>query len=149
MKVSLQDNKGTVLIDVAFAIGVLLLMALIYAATVQGASQSRYVADLNTKAMMIADKEIEAIKALSYDNANYTSLLFYNLIDSSSNQSPFSFTRVGDTNNTVADVLPSGTGTVSIVDESLTLRKVTVTVSWKSKNGNRSYSVSTELAKLN
>jgi hypothetical protein len=70
------------------------------------------------------------------------------LIDQSSGASPYSFTNVGAAGSKVSDMLPQGTGSVAISDESVTVRDITVTVQWVGRTGAHSYSIVTKLAVL-
>ena len=148
MSCLLARRRGAMFIDALLGVYIVAIAAILFAATMGVAVVSRAKADERTKAVAIVDRQLESIQNLGYGNLSYTSLTWYDLIDSQPTQSPFSFADVGTSADRVSTVLPGGTGTVSITDLSSTVRKVTVTVSWISRTGNHSVSASTELANL-
>ncbi len=92
---------------------------------------------------------MESIKNLGYGSATYSGLTYYKLIDTNPGTQPYGFDTIGATGDRVGDILPSGTGAVSISDISNTMRQVTVTVTWRSVKRTRSVVISSELANLN
>ena len=145
----LKCNKGTMLIDVMVGVYILAIVGLIYAATVGVSSVSRAKADQLTKAAAIANREMESIKNLGYGNATYAGLSFYGLIDATPTASPFAFNNVGTATDRVGSILPGGTATVAISDVSGTVRRIVVTVTWRSVKQTRTAVVSSEIANLN
>ena len=143
-----RPDRGTVLLDAMIGMFILVIAALIYSGTMGVAAVSRAKSDEFAKATSIVNRELESIKNLGYDNLTHDALAYYSLISATPATSPYSFTSVGATNDRIDTLLTSGTGTVAVTDESGTLRKVVVTVTWTSRTGARSVSASTELAQL-
>ncbi len=145
----LRGRRGVMLIDAMIGVMMLALVAMIFAAALNGAALSRGMADGQTKAVIILGRQMESIRNVGYANLNYTSLLYYGLIDGSSTTSPYSFTNAGQViSDQVSNILKDGAGTVQITDVTDTIRQVTVTVSWSSHTGTRSVSATTQLASL-
>ncbi|MFQ3549496.1 MAG: hypothetical protein SNJ70_07060 [Armatimonadota bacterium] len=151
----LKGTKGAIFIDVMLGIYIIAVAGLVYAATLGAAVVSRGKADQHTKAAAIVQRQLESLKAVGYGNLNYNSLVHYDLIDTSSNSSPYSFTNAENSSKSVSDILPNGRGTITITDlppklsnmES-TLRRVDVTVTWDSRTGTQTVTASTTIAKL-
>jgi hypothetical protein len=143
-----RRDRGSVLLDAMFGMFILVIAALVYSGTMGMAAVSRAKADEFTKATSIVNRELESIKNLGYDNLTHDALAYYSLISPTPGASPYSFTSVGDTNDRISTLLRNGVGTVAVTDESGTLRKVVVTVSWTARTGAESATASTELARL-
>jgi type II secretory pathway pseudopilin PulG len=143
-----RRKRGAMLIDAILAIYLVAIAALVLSATLGGAIVSRGLADQRTKATCVANRQIEAIKSLGYPNLNFASLQFYGLADASTSATTCTFTTCGTTWDRVSTILPQGTGTITITDVTTTVKKVVVTVTWLSRTGNRTVSVSTEIGRL-
>jgi len=136
-------------LDVMVGIFLLAVVALVYSATIGAAVVSRAKADERTKASAIINRHIESCRNLGYGNLNYSSLVYYNLIDSTPTSAPYSFTNAGPTaSDRVSAILRDGQGTINITDPTTTIRRITVTVTWTSRTGSQTASASTEIAKL-
>ena len=118
----LRKRNGTIFIDVMLGIYILAIVGFMFAATLATAAVSRSMADERTKATTIVNRQLESIKNVGYGNLTYSSLVFYGLISSSTTTSPYSFSNVGSSNNRVSNMLPGGTGTVTISDVNPVLR---------------------------
>ena len=146
-----RSKRGTTLVEILFAVFMLLACAAVLSATTPIASMSRYKAEMSNKAAGIAQKQLEAIKAAGYANAATTQLVTYGLIDNNTDLGggTFSFTNSDSANlDNPAKVLPSGTGTVKIEQLATDLRRVTVTVSWNERGTTRSFTVGTLIANI-
>lgn len=151
---NLKGRRGMTLVEIVFAMGVLLMMALLFAAAFPMATQSRSKTSNRSIAVSLAERELEAAR-----DAGYTSLGSYNgmasrgLVDGSTGSptsSPYSITNVTlDTNQSIASSLPSGTGTLDVTTQSTELLKVTATVSWTEPTGPQSVTISTLITFLN
>ena len=107
----LRGRRGVMLIDAMIGIIMLALVAMIFAAALNGAALSRGMADGQTKAVIILGRQMESIRNVGYANLNYTSLLYYGLIDGSSTTSPYSFTNAGQViSDQVSNILKDGAG---------------------------------------
>jgi hypothetical protein len=144
-----RNRRGAILIDAMTGIYVLALGTAVYVAAVCSATQSYSMVNNGGKALAAADMEIEAIKSLTYGNANYNSLIFYQLIDESSSTSPFSFTNATGNGTALSNLIPGATGTVTVTDESTTQRKIIVAVTWTTQTGPHTVTLTTELAQTN
>lgn len=146
-----RSVRGFSLIEVLFAIFLASICAMIMAASMPVANNSRAKADLYNKATSLAQKQLEAITGLGYANATATQLKSFNLIDSATpiatNTYSFSNVDVAQLDNP-AQVLPSGSGTVQLAQVDLDLRKVVVTVNWVDRGQNRSLKLGTLIANL-
>ena len=151
MKKKRQLQQAFALIEVLFAFGLVAVSALIVAATMPVATTSRAKANLQYKAMGLAQKQIEAIQGLGYANATSSQLLSFNLIDSSTavstNTYLFSNADSGARDNP-ARILPNGTGTVKVEQADIDLRRVVVTVNWTDRGVAKSYTLGTLIANL-
>ncbi|MCH8274330.1 MAG: hypothetical protein IH851_06035 [Armatimonadetes bacterium] len=124
--------------DVLVAFSVLVLLSLLTAALMPTLSRSQKMSDEMSKAVQIASREIELLRAAGYDNLNYDDLLALDLIDTWSGEGPFTFSNIpGDeaTGFSMATMLQSGTSELEIFDVSDTLREVVVRVKWTSASG--------------
>jgi len=143
--------QGYVLIEALYAIFLVLTAALIVAATLPVSNQARNKTLLSDKAMDVCQKQIEAIRNLSYQNANPTSLAANGLIDSAN---PVSGTSYSFTNSDTAVLdnpgllLPNGVGTVNIQQLNLNMIQITVTVTWTDNGNPMSYTLGTLEANL-
>ena len=143
-----RRKRGAMLIDAILAIYLVAVVALVLSATLAGAVVSRGLADQRTKATCIANRQLEAIKGLGYENLSFASLQFYGLADTSTSSTTCTFTTCGATSEKVSTILPQGTGTTTITDVTATVKKIVINVRWLSKTGNRTVTVSTEIGKL-
>lgn len=143
--------RGFSLIEVLFAIFLASICAMILAASMPVANNSRARADLYNKATSLAQKQLEAISGLGYANATPAQLESFNLIDSATpvgtNTYSFSNVDIAQLDNP-AQVLPNGSGTVEVSQVDLDLRKVVVTVNWVDRGRNRSLKLGTLIANL-
>jgi hypothetical protein len=141
------------LIEVLFALFLLMTAALIVAATTPVATVSRNTSKLEDKAMDLAQKQVEAIRGAGYANANPTQLVSLGLIDSTNaigtDPNLFGFTNSDSANlDNPGTVLPNGTGTVEVDQLNLNLVRITVTVSWSDRGNQQSYTLGTLMANL-
>jgi len=139
------------MIEVLFAIFLAGLCAAVLAASMPIATISRTKADYRNKATSLAQKQLEAIKALGYANVTSTQLMAYGLID---NLTPvatntFQWSNVDSAlQDSVGTSLPSGTATILVDQPDLDLRRVVVTVSWKEKGQTKSIQLGALVANL-
>ncbi|MCB8932851.1 MAG: hypothetical protein M9921_03465 [Fimbriimonadaceae bacterium] len=144
-------QQGTSLLEVLFAVFLVAVCATILAASMPTATRSQKIADLNNKATNLAQKELEAIRALGYANVTPTQLASAQLIDSTTpvQTNTYAFTNVdAGVTDSVAQVLPSGTGTVLIEQMDLDLRRVTVTVTYQMRGVAKTVRMGTLVANL-
>jgi prepilin-type N-terminal cleavage/methylation domain-containing protein len=144
-------RSGFSFIEVLFAIFLVGLAASIVTATLPIANTSRARADMQNKAVGLAQKELEAVKGLGYANATAAQLYAYGLIDSTTPVAgtTYSFTNV---DTAVLDnpsrLLPGCTATLTVTQPQIDLRQVTVTVTWNERGKTRTFTTGTLIANL-
>jgi len=146
-----RTRRGVTLIEVLFAVFLVAVCAAILVATMPTASRSQAMADLNNKATNLAQKQLEAVRSLGYSNVTAGQLLAASLIDSTTpvTANTYAFTNVDmGMNDSPGKLLPSGTGTVSIEQLALDLRRVKVTVNWSYRGQAKTVSLGTLVANL-
>lgn len=139
------------MIETLIALFVAVSCAAIVGATMPAATASRARADLSNRAVGVAQKELESIRSVGYPNVTPAALLSRGYIDSVTpvTTNTYSFTNSdGAQTDSVAQLLPSGTGTVKIEDVEAELRRVTVTVSWVDRGITKTYVVGTLVANI-
>ncbi|SRR5579871_4061860 len=144
-------KSGVTLVEVLFAMFLVVACALIVAATAPIADVARGKADLMNKANGLAQKQLEAIRGVGYANVNATQLAAYGLIDSPSPiaTNTYSFTNSDSSNlDNPSKILPSGVGTVKIEQIQTNLVRVTVSVTYSNNQRNQSVSLGTLIANL-
>ena len=104
-------KSGVTLIEVLFAMFLVVACALIVAATMPIADIARGKADLMSKATGMAQKQLEAIRGVGYANINAPALAAAGLIDSTTpiTTSTYSFTNSDSANrdNPRAELCPA------------------------------------------
>jgi prepilin-type N-terminal cleavage/methylation domain-containing protein len=144
-------RRGFSLIEVVFAIFLVATGAAVVVATMPIANSSRAKADLNNKAVGLAQKQLEAIRGLGYANLTPAQLYSYGLIDSTT---PISTNTYACTNSDYSSydspsrVLPTGMGWVKVEQVDLDLRQVTVSISYNERGKTRTYTLGTLVANL-
>lgn len=146
-----RERQGSTLLEVLFAVFLVAVCATILAASMPTATRSQKIADLNNKATNLAQKELEAIRALGYANLTPAQLANAQLIDSTTpvSANTYAFTNVdGGVTDSVAQMLPSGTGTVLIEQIDLDLRRVTIAVNYTYRGTAKSVRMGSLVANL-
>lgn len=146
-----KSKRGYLLIEALFAIFFIFMAAMIVTATLPVSNVSRYEAQLQDKAMDLAQKQVEAIRTLGFANATAGQLASNGLIDNTTEvaNNTFTFTNVDSANlDNPATVLPNGAGTVTVNSLSSDFTQLIVTVTWTNQGTPETYSVGTLLAQL-
>lgn len=144
-------KSGHTIVEALFASMLVLVCALIFAATMPVANTSRAKSDMRNVATSIAQKQAEAIKSQGYANVTPTQLLSLGLIDSATPiaTDTYSFTNVDTAAfDNPARLLPSGKGEVRIIQADLDIREVVIDIKWKEKGGDKSIRLGTRIANL-
>ncbi len=144
-------RRGFSLIEVLIAIFLVVTCMLIVVSTMPISTASRAKADLSSKAIGLAQKQLEALKGVGYPNLTPSQLFAKGLIDSSSavETNTYSFTGAdGAANDSPAMVLPAGTGRVTIEQVDLDLRRVTITITYRDRNATRTVRLGSLVANL-
>lgn len=142
-------QAGHTLVEVMLALFMLTVCTIIFGSTLPAAFESRAKADNYNMATSLAQKQLEAIRSVGFDNCSASALASRGLIDSSTPVSTdtFSFTSV---DNGIVDspssVLTSGIGRLTIETLATDLRRLTVTVQWTEQGVSRTVRVASLLA---
>lgn len=146
-----RHRRGHTLMEALFAAMLVVVCALIFAATMPTANNSRAKADLNNIATSLAQKQAEAIKAQGYANATPTQLLTLGLIDSTTPTSTDTYAFTNSDNAALdnpARVLPQGRGFVTVTQVDTDLRRIIILVQWSDRGQTRSMQLGTLIANL-
>lgn len=128
-----------------------LMAAGVLSATMPAANQGVTAATLHQRALNLAEKEVEAIRTAGYANVNATQLTQLGLLDSSTavSTNTYSFTNSDAASyDSLALVLPSGTGTVTIIQTDIDLVTVVINVNWKDQSTARTVQICTNIANI-
>lgn len=134
-----------------FAVFLALVCAMIFAAAMPTAAASRAKANNYNLAINIAQRQMEALKAVD-PALRADQLVAAGLIDSATPIAPntWSFRNVGQAGNDAArQVLKNGRAEVQIDVLDVELRQVTVRVIWEEQGQDRDVTLSTLVADLN
>jgi prepilin-type N-terminal cleavage/methylation domain-containing protein len=151
----MRKKRGYTLIEVLFAIFMVLICAMIVAATMPISNVSNAKASDLQKAIDLSQKELELIQQQGFNNCNASQLAAAGLIDnttavySQGHVSTYTCNNVGSTvNDSPAQVLTNGTGTVTLTTVNIGLTQVVVTIKWRDRMQYKTYSVGTLIANL-
>ncbi len=153
-----RRQSGHTLVEVMFALFLMVGCGFIYTASMPMANVSRGKAALSNIALGLAQKELEAIRARGYSGSTAEMLAQDRpddgrpmLIDSATevatNTYSFSNNDVA-AHDSPAGVLPGGSGAVVLEQADLDLRRVTVQVNWTELGRPRSVRLGTMIANL-
>ncbi|MEN6372808.1 MAG: hypothetical protein ABFD64_12445 [Armatimonadota bacterium] len=138
----MRSNRGVGLIDVMITVMLLGMAGVIFTATFPTGHSALNQAEDTKKAVELAQKKLEQVKALGYESLSYTNLRAANAIDEDQTSSPYNFTSVDN----LAKSLASSSGTLEITNYAAGIKKVVATVSWNSSGVARSVKVQTLIA---
>lgn len=144
-------RKGYTLIEVLFGIFLALMAAMVLAAAMPIATSSRLRADSYSKAVGLAQKQLEAIRTIGYANATASQLASVGLIDSQSPiaENTYSFSNVDTAAlDNPARILPSGQGRLTLEQIDLELRRITIEIRWMDRGVQKSVRLGTLIANL-
>ena len=151
-----RDRQGGfTLIEVALALVIFVMMALLFAAVfpvaVRGAQQSNNY----DQAALLAQHKIDQLRAAGFGNLDSTDLVRLGIVDSAPTTSPYSFTATDDLlggSGGNGYFPPGTTGTITIGPYGGTggsVDAVTITISWPSgATPHGSYSASTMIISM-
>lgn len=138
-----RSRRGIGLIDAILTLFLLGVAGVVLTATFPTCFKAGKQAQQYKIATVIAQKEMERLRAMNYQSLQYTQLHLAEAVDTGSQSSPYSFTTA-DQYNKVSDKLPGGTGTLYISDTSSNTKEAKVVVSWQGVgNANRSITLVT------
>lgn len=146
-----RNQHGFSMMEGLFAIFLAAISAIIFAAALPAANSSRSRADMLNKAVGIAQKQMEAMKAAGYTRLNGPDLYEIGLLDSPSpgGNGMMPFTNV-DTNayDSPSQVLPQGKGYVGIEQVALDLRSLIIRMEWTDRGNDRNIVIASFVANL-
>ena len=123
----IASKRGFTLVEVMFALGVMLVLTLIFAACVPVARKAAIMNGQYSQAVSLCQHKIDQLRAIGYGRINYDDMdgLY---VDVSPTTSPYSFTEVDE----VASCLIQPTTSVEVVKNAADTKKtITVTITWK------------------
>ncbi len=147
----MRTRRGFSLIEVLIAVFLVITCMLIVIATMPLATASRNKADRSTKAIGLAQKELEALRGAGYPNLTPTQMYSYGLIDNTTavSSNTYTFTNADAlAYDSPANVLPNGTGTVTVEQLDFDLRRLTVAVTYRDLNTTKTVRLGTIVANL-
>lgn len=143
---SRRSRRGFTLVEVLFGIGLLAVTAMVFAAAYPVSARLQASARLRAQAVRIAGRQMEALRRLPADTlTSLDKLKTSGVIEATATTQPYPFTNLTiDGGDAVAQLLPAGTGAVTIEDVTLAdpnvlaaaptkLRRLTVTVAWNDR----------------
>lgn len=137
----MRNRRGAGLVDVMIALVLISGAGIVFSAAFPtGISGVRQGGDIK-RATMLAQRKVEQVRSLGYENLSYENLHTAGFIDSDSSSGPYSFTS-----DAIAAGLTSPAGELKIDDEDTGLKKISVTVKWNSNGVQRSVVLQTLIA---
>jgi type II secretory pathway pseudopilin PulG len=142
-----RKNRGFTIIDSMIGVMVLIIGALSFTAALPVVSRSQKVADEQSKAVQIAQWQIEQVRQAGFLNLTFERLYPLGLVDDWNGEGPMTFTTAPNVEAgrfSPSLQLREGVGELVIEDATDAVREVRVTVKWKSPAGkDRSVMLST------
>lgn len=146
-----KRSRGFTLVDSMIGFLILAIGALAFCATVPVVSRSHHMADEQTKAVQIAQWQIEQVRQTGFLNLTFERLYPLGLVDDWDGDGPMTFTNapvVQAGRFSPSAQLRNGTGELEIVDHGSDIREARVTVRWTSPAGkDRSVELTTLVGK--
>ena len=146
-----KRSRGFTLVDSMIGFLILAIGALAFCATVPVVSRSHHMADEQTKAVQIAQWQIEQVRQAGFLNLSFERLYPLGLVDDWDGDGPMKFTNapvVQAGRFSPSAQLRKGTGELEIVDQGSDIREIRVTVRWTSPAGkDRSVELTTLVGK--
>lgn len=122
-----RNRRAYTLIEVAVATFLMATAVLVFAALYPSAAYSSRMSGNHTQAISAVQHKIDQMRAIGYGRLNYFDLRAAGVIDATPNAQPYRFDAI----DTLADVLPRPTGTITITDVATDIRRVTIRVQWQ------------------
>lgn len=138
----MRNCRGMGMVDAMIALLLLAMAGLVFAATYPSGFSAVRQARETKRAVELAQKKLEQVKALGYESLTYTNLRTVNVVDVSPSSSPYEFTSVDNLSSSLA----SATGTLTIADDTASVKLVTVVVAWEGSGVNRNVTLRTLVA---
>lgn len=151
-----RRTAGMSLLEILISVFLVAVFALSMAALMPAAARMRAKAEHYNKATNVGQIMLERIRTLDYAQLTYTLMyqqgLVQNLVTQESARFVAGFNALslpGGVTVTLSDYLPSGTGTIEVINVSSDLRSIIVTTSWSDRGITRNVTLSTIVARLN
>lgn len=138
------------MVEIVLAMSVLMACAFVFSAAFPTSTANRQKADNHALALTMANREMAALRDEGYGVCStYSGLSSAGVIDASPTSVPYSFTNVTQGSaQTVANVLPSGTGSLTVTTVSTGVIRLSVVVRWTEQGQSRFISLSSYLANV-
>lgn len=133
-----RRSRGFTIVDSMFGFMVLTVGTLAFCTSLPIVSRSHHMADEQTKAVQIAQWQIEQVRQVGFANLEFDRLYSLGLVDSMEPGGPMTFTRapvVEAARFSPGALLRDGVGELEIVEISDSLRELRVTVKWTAPSG--------------
>ena len=128
----LRSRRGVGLVDAMICILILEMAGLIFGAVYPSSFASIRQSGDNAKATAIAQRKLEQVRSLKYESITYGIMRGASMIDVDDDTfSPYAFTAI---DTVAAELGAGGTGTLAVTDESATIKRIVVTISYQGPN---------------
>jgi type II secretory pathway pseudopilin PulG len=144
-------RRGFTFAETLLSVFIVASAATIVGATMPVATMSKTKAAYRSLAANYAQKQIEQMKMLGYQNLNATRLASAGLIDSANPTSgtTYSMANVDSAfNGQIGSILPNGTASMTLTQDANELRRIVIRVNWNERGAVRTYTVGTLVANL-
>ncbi len=120
------QRAGT-LLDVLLALSIIGGGLMAFGALMPTAARTGSMVGKYEQASSLVQHKIDQLRAVGYGRLNYTELRSAGIIDEEPLTQPYSFKIVDN----LQDIFPEPEATISIIDETSNIRRVTVTLRWR------------------
>jgi type II secretory pathway pseudopilin PulG len=117
------------LVDVMITLLLVMMAGLIFTATFPSGFNAVRQARETKKAVAIAQRKLEQVQALGYENLSYDNLRRDYVIDAEPSESSYSFTSMDDLDSSLA----SPEGKLSITEDTSGVKTAVVTIEWNNR----------------
>ncbi len=140
-------NSGFLLVEALVAIFIVAATAAVLLALLPSAAQTGKMVGNHQQASSLIQHKVDQMRGVGYGRLTYTELSDASIIDLAPTTQPFRFNTVDGLNS----IFPGATGTITVADESATLRRVTVNLVWTGsarRQGNGNMTITVFVAKI-
>lgn len=136
----LKKKRGFTLLDAMIGFMVMAFLSLGFVTVTTVLRKSQHMSDDASKAVQIAQRQIEQLRLVGFDNLTYAGLQSLDLLDDWDGEGPFTFSKISieqATQFSPSAALHDGVGELYIDDIDDNSKKITVIVHWKNKVGEK------------